>query len=261
MTLRAAVLDALAVLTPVSCAGCGADDRALCPHCRDQLRPLVVRRSLADGTPVFTALRYEATVRATILAFKEQGRTDTAAALAFPFAAAITTAVAAAVAVTADETPVPLVELVALPPGRAAYRRRGYDPVRLLLAKAGLARPRVATFGDTASRVSGDARVLRAIDRRAEQKGLGRDARASNTIGSLEAVGDIRGHALVLVDDVLTTGATLGEAARALRTAGAIVVAAATLAYTPKLFGSSTEHAVNSSAVLSESLGIPSWRG
>jgi predicted amidophosphoribosyltransferase len=46
----------------------------------------------------------------------------------------------------------------------------------------------------------------------------------------MRASGSIEGRHVLVVDDILTSGATLREAARALSTAGAHVVGAATLA-------------------------------
>jgi predicted amidophosphoribosyltransferase len=214
--LADALLDAMALVLPVSCAGCGADGRALCSVCRGRLRPAPERQQLVDGTVVTAALRYEAVPRRVILALKEQGRTDVAKALAIPFAAAIGAAL--------DSMPVGIVRIAAMPPGRAAARRRGYDPVRALLGRAG--------FGAPAS-------VLRDVRLREEQKSLGRQARAANLVGTMGVRGDIRGLRFLLVDDVITTGATLVEAGRAIREAGGEVVAAAVLATTPRLFADS----------------------
>ncbi len=192
---------------PVSCAGCGAADRGLCPGCRAALDPQPRSIRLADGTSVTSALRYEGSVRHAILALKEQGRTDVARALARPLAAAIGTVVHGPV------------QLVAVPSSRASFRRRGFDPVAVLLRGTGLGR---------------SARVLAPSAARTEQKSLGRADRARNLPGSMRATMPLDGRRFVLIDDVLTTGATITEAARALRDAGAEVVSAATLADTPK---------------------------
>ena len=207
-----AALDAWSVLLPVACAGCGADDRGLCDGCRRSLEPLPRVLLLADGTAVTSALRYEGTVRRAILGFKEQGRTDVASALARPLAIAISAAVDGRV------------ELVTAPSRRASFRRRGYDPVAVLVRKTG--------FGAT-------ARVLAAPVVASQQKSLGRQDRELNLAGSMRATTRLNGRRFVIVDDVLTTGATITEAARALREAGTEVVAAATLADTPKRFGDS----------------------
>lgn len=202
-----ALLDALAVVLPVACAGCGADDRALCPACRSVLVPSAITTTLGDGLEVASALRYEHVARRVILALKEQGRTDVAKPLAGALAAAITAA-------THGE-----VEIVTVPPSRSAYRRRGYDPVQLLLRRVGV--PRIE-------------RVLERVRRTDRQKTLGREAREQNLVGSLRARHPLAGRRFLIVDDVLTTGATLEEAARAVRAGGGIVVSAATLAFTPK---------------------------
>jgi ComF family protein len=219
-------LDALAVLFPVECAGCGAPDRALCASCRAQLAPLGGRRELEDGTPVFTALRYEGAVRRTILSLKEQGRTDVAAALAAPLAAAVVAALH-----TASGNGI---ELCTVPPSRAAFRRRGYDPIALVLHRTGLPRARG---------------VLVSVRKHAQQKALGRAERQRNIVGSLAARHPLLGRSFVLIDDVVTTGATLSEAARAIRAGGGEVLFAVALANTVRLtdeFASSRNNLVTS---------------
>ncbi len=207
MGLRDALLDAWALLMPVDCAGCESPDRSLCATCAASLVPLTTVRATPGGLRVVTALRYETVVRRVILSFKEQHRTDAAAHLA--------PALAAALLASADAA----AEVVAVPTSRAAYRRRGYDPVRLVLRKAGC-RP---------------VRVLRVSRRTSAQKALGAAERAANLRGALAARGSLAGRRFLLVDDILTTGATLDEAARAISEAGGTVLGAATIAFTPRL--------------------------
>ena len=206
--IRSALLDAAALLVPVRCAGCGSADRGLCDSCAGQLRPVVRATALADGTPAFTALDYDGVVRRVILSFKEQNRTDAARPLAAALAAAIAHAVT------------PGVELAAVPTSRSAWRRRGYDPVALLLRRAAY-RP---------------VSVLAVARGTSAQKTLSVAERAANRHGSLRAVRPLTGRSFLLVDDVLTTGATLVEAARAVRAAGGTVTAVVAVAYTPRLF-------------------------
>ncbi|NEM90823.1 ComF family protein [Galbitalea soli] len=210
-----AIRDAWALLSPVSCAGCERPDRALCEDCVARMHPEVTPRTLDGGEVVYTALRYEGAVRQAILALKESGRTDIAAVLASALAAAVGRA-----GQLADAAAVP-VEIVAVPTTRGAWRRRGYDPVTLLCRRAGV-RP---------------ARVLAHAGPRARQKSLGREQRAANASGSLIALRPLHGRRFLLVDDVVTTGATIREAARALESAGAEVVGRAALAFTPRRFG------------------------
>lgn len=211
--LRDAFRDAWAVLFPVECAGCGADDRSLCDDCCRALIPDVTARAGPDGLRVHTALRYETVVRRVLLAYKEQGRTDVAAALSAPLAAAVAAARGAPLAGA------PAATLVPVPTSRAAFRRRGYDPVRQLLRRAGLRHEPLLV----AARGTGI------------QKHLSVEERAANLRGAYVARRHLHGRRVVLVDDVLTSGATLGEAARAIRAAGGEVVGAATLAFTPRL--------------------------
>lgn len=219
--LREAALDALAVLLPVTCAGCGRADRALCRDCRVACAVAPGPRSttvqvLSGVIPVVSALRYDGAVRATILAFKESGRTD----VARPLSAALRVAIeeAARIAEPSAERPRhPELELCTVPSTREGQRRRGYRPVDLLLRSAGFRADRVLATAATAT----------------QQKALGREERGVNLRGSLRARRRLDGRRFVLVDDIVTTGATLSEAARAVREAGGEVLACASLAFTP----------------------------
>lgn len=202
--LRTALLDAWAVLLPVECAGCGAPDRSLCARCRVDLIARPVPHRTPGGTLVHAALRYEGIARRVLLAFKEQQRTDVADALAVPLAEAL------AVGPMAEPAPVPT--------SRDAYRARGYDPVRLVLSRTG-------------RRVE---RVLVPVRRGARQKSLDRSGRLRNRDGAFVAARPLHGRRFVIVDDILTTGATIDEAARAIRAAGGTVCGAATIAWTPR---------------------------
>ena len=205
-----AVLDALAVLLPVECAGCGADDRALCSACRVALEPEVSSRLLTAELRVWSGLEYDGVVRNVVLALKRDGRVDAARALAPALAAAV---VAAA--------PEPHgIDVVAVPGTRRAYRRRGYDPVRLLVARAGLR----------------ELRVFAAARPHVSQKMLGVSARDANLSGAFRLRRAVAGRRILIIDDVVTSGATLREVARVLREGGAEVVGAAVVASTPKRF-------------------------
>ncbi len=207
---RRAALDALAVLLPVTCAGCGTPDRVVCDECRAALhpRPALVTR---DGLSAWAALEYSGVAARAIGAFKDGARTDAAT----PLAAALASAIAAALDGSA-----PGAEACTVPSTPAARRRRGYSPVDLLLARCGI-RP---------------ARVLRLTRARIDQAGLGVAGRRANAAGALEARGDLAGRRFLLVDDVLTTGSTLAEASRAIRAAEGSATAFAVLAETPRRY-------------------------
>ncbi|HKA90735.1 MAG TPA: phosphoribosyltransferase family protein, partial [Haliangiales bacterium] len=75
-----------------------------------------------------------------------------------------------------------------------------------------------------------DATALVRVRATAEQARLGRAARRRNVAGAFVAAPRVAGRRVVLVDDVVTTGATAAVAARALRAAGAASVTVLALA-------------------------------
>lgn len=209
MTLSNAIArsfrDALTFWLPLACAGCGEPDVSLCDGCRGHLAPRPSRRVIEPDLEVVCGLPFEGVGARTIRAFKEDGRTSLARDLAPALAAALAASVP------------PGARITAVPSSRAAFRRRGYRPVEVLLRAAGR-RPE---------------RLLRLRSAPADQRGLGGRARRENVRGVFAAHAALDGP-VVVVDDVVTTGSTLAEAVRALRAAGATEVRAVALARTPR---------------------------
>ncbi|MYX96701.1 ComF family protein [Streptomyces sp. SID486] len=218
------------LVLPADCAGCGAPRTALCPRCRGMLDGRRPRRARPEpepaGLPVVHAVApYAAEVRELLLAHKERG----ALALAGPLGTALAGAVRAGLGADAGPGTGPgSVLLVPVPSARWAVRARGHDPVRrMALAAAGELRRT-----GTPARVASVLRQRRAV---ADQAGLDARRRLANLGGALEvtaAGGRLLGAGrAVLVDDLMTTGATLAEAARALREAAVSRPADRTVVY------------------------------
>jgi ComF family protein len=230
----ASLLDAL---LPGACAGCGAyaEERVLCagcdarlptiapdacPHC--QLHPRGIARACAQrppGDPLdagVAACWLESPVSGWVHAFKypERGLRGLAPGPPAALAELIRRAARRAPGAAPD-----LVVPVALHPRR--LRRRGFHPARLL-ARA-VARAAGARLSATA--------LLRLRDT-PSQTGLDASARRRNLHGAMRARRPMPACVWV-VDDVITTGATAREAARALRAAGAERVVAVCSARTP----------------------------
>ncbi|WP_371662051.1 ComF family protein [Streptomyces sp. NBC_00280] len=202
------------LVLPAECGGCGRPRTVLCPECRAALNGAVPSRVRPVPEPlglpvVHAAARYEDEVRAVLLAHKERG----ALALAGPLG----TALAGAVRAGLDRAPRggTGVLLVPVPSARRAVRARGHDPARrIALVAAGELRG-----SGTPARVLAVLRQRRAV---ADQAGLNSRQRLDNLAGALcVAAGGGRllagAGAVVLVDDLMTTGASLAEAARAVR--------------------------------------------
>lgn len=214
------MLDALLDLVlPRRCVGCLAPTTALCASCRALLagpaRGLVRPDPCPPGLPAVAALlAYEEQVQRLLLGHKEHGQL----ALTRPLAQGLATAVLV--------HGVRQVVLCPVPSAPSAVRRRGHDHAWRLARGAALS---LQSRGVAATA----ARLLVPTRRVADQAGLSTAQRAANLAGALAARG-APGPQVVLVDDVVTTGATLVEAARALRSGGHDVVGAAVIAATAR---------------------------
>ena len=207
----------LDLLLPAACAGCDLPGSGLCAACEQALAAAPAGRALPGlpGLPVACAGPYADPARGALIAHKERGRLG----LARPLGGALAAAVAAL------ELDGPLV-LVPVPSSRAAVRARGHDHTRRLARAAARS---LAACGQPA-RV---AALLVQARPTAGQAGLSAADRAENLAGALACRGRPAGL-LVVVDDVVTIGATVREAVRALRVADGDVRGVAAVAGTDR---------------------------
>ncbi|MEV7965207.1 ComF family protein [Sphaerisporangium sp. NPDC088356] len=225
----------LDLVLPARCAGCARAGSVVCPACAQELhgdpRPRAPSPPPRGMPDCWAGALYAGAPRRAILAYKERGRT----ALARPLAASLTATLVAALR-ESDALGAPLA-LVPIPSARKAVRQRGHDPVgRLAELAVGALRSRGAPV--TLAPVLAQRRRVR------DQAGLSASQRAANLSGAfgVRAAGSAPERSLwgrpdpvaVLVDDIVTTGTTLAEAAGALRREGVVVPLAVTLAATPR---------------------------
>ncbi|MHA7269929.1 ComF family protein [Arthrobacter sp. HLT1-20] len=236
--------DFLYLILPAECVVCGREDQVLCSACsaglrRDTAAPFRAEHQ-ADALvgvlghpllPVVAAGVYRDALAESLLAFKNHGRTELAAPLG--------RALARAMGVLVDELDPPttsMLLMVPVPSTGGGWRRRGYDPVAMILRAL-----------DREGRLPAQAAIVPLLGakaklpwRRNHQKGLGRAARRRNIRNTMKIRrsklrrvwlrANLSDASVVVVDDVLTTGSTLREAVKTLEMAGLGVCAGAVLA-------------------------------
>ncbi|HKC30063.1 MAG TPA: phosphoribosyltransferase family protein [Jatrophihabitans sp.] len=208
MSVLAALVD---LVLPRRCIGCGSALGALCPACLPEGAPC---RGAAGA---WAAGVYEAAIRSALLAYKERGRRD----LARPLGELLGRAVGCALA--PGRSPPGRVVLASVPSARSASAARGGAHVLRLARHAARS---------NGVRVAPDA--LRLTRQVADSAGLSTDERARNLANAMTAAPAPPGLVAIIVDDIVTTGATLREARRAMVAAGWPVLGAAAVAATPR---------------------------
>ncbi|KQX72444.1 MULTISPECIES: ComF family protein [Aeromicrobium] len=216
--MRSLVVPAADLLLGARCAGCGGPALVLCRSCGLLVRPDPTPVEAGDVPAVAAGLNV-GVLRRVVVAWKEEGVTRLTDVLRHHVAAAV-------VPLVPDGVPV---AIVPVPTSRRSRRRRGADLVDDV-ARAG---------ARLLAEVGVDAIVVQALTytrRTDDQAGLDAAARRANLDGALAArprTGSSP-RRVVVVDDVLTTGATTREAVRALSAAGRPPVGIAVVAATPR---------------------------
>jgi len=199
----------LDLILPMECGGCCAPATRWCDTCALELvvkpdEPHLVSPRIDPQVPVFALGRYAGARRHAILEMKERGRGD----LAAPLARTLAVGVHRLLCWGMVEAPL---TIVPAPTRRSAARRRGGDPVSRLAETAVAGHP--------------DITVVRALRMKAlarDSVGLGTSARERNIAGRVVLRGPrpCNENEVLLVDDIVTTGATARESVRVLRAAG-----------------------------------------
>lgn len=189
------------------CCDCALSERdtdGLCPGCRKALEQLARRQEQREAQDtekppegidaLHAAFVYEGQARKLIHRLKYESVRAAAAALAQQM-----------VFLPSGEEEI----IVPVPADPRRERRRGFNQSALLAAHIA---------GELGMPME---KALVRVERRRAQTGLSAQERRENLVGCMAASEAVNGKRVLLVDDVVTTGATICEAARALRKAGA----------------------------------------
>jgi predicted amidophosphoribosyltransferase len=223
------------LVLPRPCPGCGGPG-PWCPGCDATLRGRPRRVRLpepppgqpagAGQPPVWALSRYTDPVRSAILAGKERDRRELPPVLGLALGRGLLRLHRLGV------VPGPM-WLVPAPSRRAAARSRGGDPVVAMVRAA-------ARFAAGQGHPTGVAPCLVTAGAANDSVGLDAAARAANLADRVRWVPTAAppdGVTVLVIDDVLTTGATTAAACRVLRREGVRVGGALVLAAVPGWIG------------------------
>lgn len=203
----------LDLVLPLACGGCGAPSTRWCEGCAQSFSsdPVLITPRVEPGVPVFSLGRYAGSRRAAIVEMKDHGRRD----LTGHLGEALVHGLERLISWQLIGPPI----LVPAPTRWLAARRRGGDPVTAMTQRARC--------------IEGTAvsPVLRMRMGARDSVGLSVSARQRNIAGRIALRGAPPPGDIVIVDDVVTTGATVAESVRVLRAAGHSVAAVLALTH------------------------------
>ncbi|MDX2140124.1 MAG: ComF family protein [Chloroflexota bacterium] len=201
--------DAVNLVFPPRCAGCGRVDTDWCHRCQQETAhnlPILNLHHLSGLDGCAASGRHEGKLQDAVQALKYEN----ARSLAHPFALRLRDCLLT-LSWTFDT-------IIPVPIGTARLKERGYNQAGLIAAalaqEVGVATHPHYIWRDRETR---------------SQVGLNAAERHENVEGAFRADPALAGRSVLLVDDVYTTGATLAACAEAVRTAGALQVYALTV--------------------------------
>ena len=183
-----------------------------CAVCRKRLAGLPkggFRREIENTACVVAPLPYEGQIRESLHRYKFSGVTAYARVYAEFIGKCI------------DENEISCDSITWVPLSKRRLRRRGYDQARLIAEE-------LAARGGLRCQ----ALLVKRVHTKPQSRTGGAAARKANAAGAYDCPNPdaVRGKRILLVDDIVTTGATLSECARVLKAAGAAEVTGAAVA-------------------------------
>ncbi|HXW76834.1 MAG TPA: ComF family protein [Candidatus Eremiobacteraceae bacterium] len=212
--LRRIAETALDILAPARCAGCSALGRLLCEACAGSLLRSDIRRFNAkpDALPVIALADYAGVARSVVIALKFRGARTFGRRTGALFA---------------RRTDLRSDVIVPVPLHESRLRERGYNQAAEIGAGIGMV---------TGARVLDQAIVrIRATQAQSSLLRAERGRNVSHSFGFGPKANALRGRDVLLVDDVLTTGATAAECAAVISRAGSTAIRIAVLAVSGRI--------------------------
>ena len=213
MGFLSSVLD---FLFPPKCMFCRkvlpVGQRGCCSICKQKLIVDLPPRRGVYFTACYAPMRYDGTVRDALIRFKFQDRPGYATELGKILADCIREKLTGQYDI-----------ITWVPVSEKRRKQRGYDQAMLLAMAAALSLDDVAV-----------ETLKKCKDTPAQSSLEGAEQRRTNVVDAYEIVDPelVAGQRVLLIDDIITTGATLEEASRTLKNAGAASVVAAAVAKT-----------------------------
>jgi len=220
--MRKSFYPLLDLVYPKRCPGCHLPSPSICESCKSfwqkQTISITLRKKQVSDLLVVSVAQYRDEVRAVLLAYKEDGEREAGKVL--------TEALLQARRGISNYS---VCAFVPIPSNPKSVRRRGRDFMLDLCNQVAI---------QSGDKVLSIIKVNRDVQ---DQSKLSEKERSQNLVGAFDCgpknLKLLAKFPIILVDDLLTTGATLREAQRALRQRGVIPIGAITAAHTARLMG------------------------